>query len=588
MAPAQRVAGRVGRRVGQDREDEGLRVPERVAVVARAGQALRRDRPALAARAGLQDVEQAEADRLLELRVALELHVGAGPEAVEHLALGRAQPVEACVPGLGDAAADLGADGRHRPVPGPAVGEVLQDPQRPPARDVGGDRDPAGVDRGLDVDRRAVRAVHHMVHRGRHAQPAAARAVDEQDELVVLVVLLADERVRHARRGARIVAPVGRRLAVQVGDELGLHDEAGVAVDRLDLVEDRRGAALGERHDARRGHAHLAARGRAPVRAAAQDARAEVEHALVLEQLAVADVEQLVVDEQADELAVGDAEQRLARLGVAVGALGVRQRADLVEAVEVRPRHSAGVALVEVAAQADVAVGEREQRLALGQQVEVELGLAQDPGLDRERGMVDHAARRRRRRAAPRGRGRRRSRRGPSARPRGRRGRRRRRGRSRRPARPRRPRPRPRTPPPSTPRRRAVARPRGTCPARACPGGPRGSRRCRRRSPRTGRGSRPPRGRRGSSSSRRRPPGAGRRPARRGRSGPSPRRRRRRRARSARARGRSCGCPGRRRSRCRARRRGCRPAARSHARRGTSGRRRSAACRRRSRRSRRR
>ena len=152
--------------------------------------------------------------------------------------------------------------------------------------------------------------------------------------------------------------------------------------------------------------------------------------------------------------------ERLARLGVAVRALGVRQRADLVEAVEVRPRHPARVALVEVAAQADVPVGQREQRLALGQEREVELGLAQDPGLDRERGVLDHPPRRRRR-AAPRGRGRRCPRRGPSGRPRGRRGRRRRRSRSRRPGRPRRPRPRPRTPRPraaSTPSRRAPAR----------------------------------------------------------------------------------------------------------------------------------
>ena len=45
---------------------------------------------------------------------------------------------------------------------------------------------------------------------------------------------------------------------------------------------------------------------------AAQHAGAQVQHALVAAQLAVADVERLVVDEQADELAVGDVDDRLA------------------------------------------------------------------------------------------------------------------------------------------------------------------------------------------------------------------------------------------------------------------------------------
>ena len=43
-------------------------------------------------------------------------------------------------------------------------------------------------------------------------------------------------------------------------------------------------------------------------------------------QLAVADVERLVLDQQPDDLAVGDVDDRLAVLGVAVAGLGVRQR----------------------------------------------------------------------------------------------------------------------------------------------------------------------------------------------------------------------------------------------------------------------
>ena len=95
LPPAQH-AGR-GRRlgVGQDREHERLGVPERMTVVSRAGQALGRDRAVLGARAGLQDVEQPEPDRLLDLRVAVDVDVGAGPEVVEVLALFGGQAVPA-------------------------------------------------------------------------------------------------------------------------------------------------------------------------------------------------------------------------------------------------------------------------------------------------------------------------------------------------------------------------------------------------------------------------------------------------------------------------------------------------------------
>ena len=96
-----------------------------------------------------------------------------------------------------------------------------------------------------------------------------------------------------------------------------------------------------------------------------QHAGAKVEHAIVREQLAVAHVERLVVDEQADELAVGHVDERLARLGRAVLALRDRQRAQLVEAVEVGAGHAVRLAFVEVAAHADEAVGQREQRLGL-------------------------------------------------------------------------------------------------------------------------------------------------------------------------------------------------------------------------------
>ena len=97
------------------------------------------------------------------------------------------------------------------------------------------------------------------------------------------------------------------------------------------------------------------------------------------EQFAVADVERLVVDQQPDDLAVGDVDEGLAVLGIAVAGLGVGQRPDLVERVQVGARQAVRLALVEVAAQPDVSVGQREQRFGLRQQVEIELGLADVP-----------------------------------------------------------------------------------------------------------------------------------------------------------------------------------------------------------------
>src|SRR6185312_13017023 len=63
---------------------------------------------------------------------------------------------------------------------------------------------------------------------------------------------------------------------------------------------------------------------------------------------------------------------------------------DLVQAVEVGAHQAGGLALVEVAAHPDVAVGQREDRLGLGEHVEVQRRLAERPRIDREVGVVDH------------------------------------------------------------------------------------------------------------------------------------------------------------------------------------------------------
>src|SRR5439155_26338877 len=129
---------------------------------------------------------------------------------------------------------------------------------------------------------------------------------------------------------------------------------------------------------------------RLPLDVPPQDSVAEVEHALVGQQAPVADVERLVVDEQADDLAVGDVQDRLAGLGEAVSGLGIGEGPHLIERVQVGPGDPVRLPLVEIAAEADVPVREREHGLRLREHVQVELRFADAPRLDGEGGVGDH------------------------------------------------------------------------------------------------------------------------------------------------------------------------------------------------------
>ena len=81
--PAQGVGSGPGVGVRQHWEHESLGVPEGVPVVPGAREPLARDGALLGSGAGLQHVEEAEADRLLRVRVTLHLDVGAVPEVVQ-------------------------------------------------------------------------------------------------------------------------------------------------------------------------------------------------------------------------------------------------------------------------------------------------------------------------------------------------------------------------------------------------------------------------------------------------------------------------------------------------------------------------
>ncbi len=196
---------------------------------------------------------------------------------------------------------------------------------------------------------------------------------------------------------------------------------------------------------------------------------------------AALDVDRLVLDEQPDDLAVGDVDDRLPVLGEAVAALAVLQRVALVEAVEVG---AAGARAARPRRGCRAGRGGRwPARTATrrGRGAPVDVRLAQPPRLRRVEDVGQAASsscsgRRRRRR--------RRARAAPASRPCGRR---RRRGRSARRGRPPRRRGRPRAP------RRATRRtPRSAAAARNVSGaGLPGSRSAAMRTPSTQASNRP-------------------------------------------------------------------------------------------------
>ena len=254
-----------------------------------------------------------------------------------------------------------------------------------PSGDVGRHDHPRRVVAALHRRLGPRRALHLVVGARAHQRPGALRPVHERHPQLVGVndsspsSGFASAAAPRGSPPCSAPPPQRDRCPSSLATSSLWIDQARRPADRLDLVLDRRHAPLRERHQPLGPDPDLRAGRRAPVHLAPQHPRPEVEHALVRQQLAVADVEQLVVDVQPHQLGVGDVDDRLPRLRVPVRRLGVRQRPRLVEAVEVRPRQPDRLALVEVPAQADVAVGQREDRLGLRQRPEVQAALAQRP-----------------------------------------------------------------------------------------------------------------------------------------------------------------------------------------------------------------
>ena len=161
---------RVG--VGEERDEVDLGVPEVVALVAGAGDALRADAGAVRPGRCLRQLEQAPAHGLLQRGLAVQLHVGARPVVVEPVLLldldGLASHGLRVVDGQPGKPDEVGDLHLRRAV---VVGGPLQQQDRLAhgCRDPVGAASQVGVD--LRVDRHGVGRVQLVVDDDRQAQP---------------------------------------------------------------------------------------------------------------------------------------------------------------------------------------------------------------------------------------------------------------------------------------------------------------------------------------------------------------------------------------------------------------------------------
>lgn len=107
-------------------------------------------------------------------------------------------------------------------------------------------------------------------------------------------------------------------------------------------------------------------------------------------QFAVAHVERFVVDEKTNQFAVGHVDHDLVTDGVAVAPFGVRKRSYFVDTVQIRASETVRISFIEISAPANMPIRERKQRLALRQDVEIQLSFAQTPRFDREGRVINH------------------------------------------------------------------------------------------------------------------------------------------------------------------------------------------------------
>jgi hypothetical protein len=180
-------------------------------------------------------------------RVAVDLHVRAVPEVVQVLGLAPHERVPADVAGSRQGGQHAAAQAR-----------------------VGG-----RVGAHLVLDLASRRRLDVVMHAGGHANAASRGPVHQYRTALPWGLGQGDQGPVERLGDPRVlVLDLGRDL---VGDQLGPDQDLDGIVDRLDLVGDGHGGPLGERHQPGRPDPHGPAGRRAPLDAAAQAARPQVE-----------------------------------------------------------------------------------------------------------------------------------------------------------------------------------------------------------------------------------------------------------------------------------------------------------------------
>src|SRR5690606_30215286 len=383
----------------EERQDVDLGVPEVVPAVPGAREALGRHAVALRARRRLGELEEVPAHGLLDAGLAGHLDVGARPEVVEPLAMQVELRLDARLARPVERAAAAVHELARRHAARRVVRDELGEPDRPPGLRLHAEHVLGEVLVDLRAHVPLVLGLEQVVGRDGKRHAGVRAPVGQHQALVVAPLRL---RLQHApgelvalarveplaeRRGPHVVLV----LAVLAVEDLRRDRDRRRVVEHRDLERHDREVALDERHHALRADLHALARRRAPHELAPQDAVAQVERALVVDEVRDGQQERLVVDVEPDHLRVRDVDDGLAHAREPVRLLGVPDRPGLVEPVDERPVRVGLAALLDVAAHAEVAVRDGEQRLGHAEVLGGELRLDEPPRLGREAQAVDGA-----------------------------------------------------------------------------------------------------------------------------------------------------------------------------------------------------
>jgi hypothetical protein len=221
---------------------------------------------------------------------------------------------------------------------------------------------------GARLDRDARRRGDLVLHAARQVQATASGGELHNGAPAARARVDGNQRRFGDRVGA---ARIVRARAAAGGDQLGGDSDQHWG-ERHDLVGDRRQVTVRERDEPPGADAQALAGCGLPLDLTHQDGAAHVQRAPEAREARRGEVERLVVDQQADDRAVGGVDDRLPGPREPERVLGIADRPRLVEAVENRPGGVRRRALVGRAAQPQIAVADREHRLEGRQPVKLE------------------------------------------------------------------------------------------------------------------------------------------------------------------------------------------------------------------------